>query len=142
MQKPVLNSAQQQILQAFGDSESMLVRDLQTASNMPRTQFTPLLRQLLSKKCLSIKVVSTAGVAISQRMDGHQGKQVFVVPFMGGRPTQNPVVAAADNDEITALRHDNQQLRQRIAELEAQIARVGRQYSEDELRQIVRYLQA
>ncbi len=142
MQKPVLNSAQQQILQAFGDSESMLVRDLQTASNMPRTQFTPLLRQLLSKKCLSIKVVSTAGVAISQRMDGHQGKQVFVVPFMGSRPTQNPVVAAADNDEITALRHDNQQLRQRIAELEAQLARVGRQYSEDELRQIVRYLQA
>ncbi len=142
MQKPLLNSEQQQILQAFGDSESMLVRDLQSASNMPRTQFTPLLRQLLSKKCLSIKVVSTAGVAISQRMDGHQGKQVFVVPFMGGSRTQTPVIAAADNDEITALRHDNQQLRQRIAELEAQVERAGRQYSEDELRQLVRYLQA
>ncbi|CAH0990170.1 hypothetical protein SIN8267_00255 [Sinobacterium norvegicum] len=132
---------QRKIMQGLAGNESMLLADLIRASGLGRVQFTPALRQLLNQKRLSVRVVSGQGSSISQRVDGHIGKKLFIVPFNGA-----PVVATEDavddgGEEMQQLKAENSALNQQIKELEQRCESFGRLYSEAELRQIVAYLQ-
>ncbi|ROS04656.1 hypothetical protein EDC56_0169 [Sinobacterium caligoides] len=142
MDNQSLSPAAQQIIDAFASSDSMALKDLIAASGLTRMKFTPQLRRLLSMKRLSVRVVSAAGSSICQRVDGHQGKQVYIIPYMGQSAASAPIVEDAVDVRLQQLEQENKLLKQKVEELERRCDHFGRTYTEQELQQIVTFLQS
>lgn len=136
---------QQKIIHGLANNDAMLLADLIRASGLSRVQFTPALRQLLNQKKLSVKVLSPQGSSVSQRIDGHIGKKLFIMPFNGVQNSVTEAEIATDVEdssaELLSLRQQNTVLQQRVKELEQRCQDLGRVYSESQLRQIIDHLQ-